>query len=44
MNGKKTRLLKKQAVQMALQDGRSVKDVYKGLKTMLKAGIIKFDK
>jgi len=44
MNGKKTRLLKKQAVQMTLSDGKDVKSVYKGLKTMLKAGIIKFDK
>lgn len=44
MNGKKARLLKKSAVAIGVADDRDVKDVYKGLKQMVKAGIIKFGK
>lgn len=44
MNNKKSRLLRQQAVKIAISDGKNVKEVYNGLKTMLKVGVIKFSK
>lgn len=44
MNGNKTRLLKKQAVEISIKSGKPVSEVYNGLKKMIKDGIITFDK
>lgn len=44
MNNNKVRLLKKQAALTAQMEGKDVKSVYKSLKKMIKAGVIKFDK